>query len=149
MPKAPVYRNSRMRDSIMPHRMWPMEVIIRWGPPEADKVSSIIESHDLYQICRAPTGKIWNYNYEEVVLFEDFNPHKTRLKMRVLLQIMDRYPYRIRCFATTKQFVSFEEDLLHFDYQPRGVVSWKADGTRKIFQTRDINRACGIITSPL
>lgn len=88
-------------------RNWVMEVLILWGPPDTGKTRWAYHHFpDLYSLPQAKTsGTYWtDYDGEETVLIDEM--YGNRMSFGFLLQLCDRYAFKVPQIGTSAEFVS-------------------------------------------
>lgn len=89
-----------------------VQVTVYWGETGTGKTRAVYDSHQqggLYRLCLGSTAVWWDgYNGEETILLDDFYGASSGIKHDTLLQLLDRYPFRLavkgaHCWAQWKR----------------------------------------------
>lgn len=131
------YMRSLERYQLMrlPMRFWPMEIFLFVGKPGTGKTSAVIDllgedKHNLY--IKDSTEEFWEgYVGQENVLLEEFNG--SSMHRGVLLQLLDRYPMRVKIKGASAQFCS-KRIFITSNYHP---LKWYKDSEAVIRRLRE------------
>ena len=117
---------NKYRDLRMPHRTREshddMRVIWIWGPSGTGKTSSALRYSDGQATYWAPQAKangirFDNYNYEPVVIFDDY--HAGGMTWTMLMRLLQPYPLEVPTDGGSKKFVAHTIIFTSVDHPAR------------------------------
>lgn len=137
---ATSYQSVRMAECILKYRekprSWKPKVYWFHGSTGTGKTRKAMEllGDDCY--VKSNNDKWFEgYDAHEKVLFDDFRP--STLPFHFLLQLLDRYPCRVECKGSTRQFLA-KEIIITSPYPPEIMYKTQEDVMQLIRRTDEI-----------